>query len=62
MERESFFNDLKERGLNGVELAISDDNIGIEESATRSFSGVAWQCCHVHFMRNLMKLIPKKKQ
>ena len=23
--------------------------------------GAAWQYCHVHFMRNLMKLIPKKK-
>ena len=22
----------------------------------------AWQYCHVHFMCNLMKLIPKKKQ
>ena len=23
---------------------------------------VTWQYCHVHFMRNLMKLIPKKRQ
>ena len=59
---ESFFDDLKDRGLRGVELVISDGHKGIQESVTRSFLGAAWQYCHVHFMRNLMKLIPKKKQ
>lgn len=62
MEWESFFDDLKERGLKGIELVISDGHKGIQESVTRSFLGAAWQYCHVHFMRNLMKLIPKKKQ
>ena len=61
IEWESFFDDLKNRGLTGVELAISDVHNGIQESVTRSFLGAAWQFCHVHFMRNLMKLIPKKK-
>ena len=62
MEWESFFDDLKERGLKGVELVISDGHKGIQGAVTRSFLGAAWQYCHVHFMRNLMKLIPKKKQ
>ncbi len=62
IEWESFFDDLKNRGLKGVELVISDGHRGIQESVTRSFIGAAWQFCHVHFMRNLMKLIPKKKQ
>ena len=62
MEWESFFDDLKGRGLKGVELVISDGHRGIQESVTRSFLGAAWQFCHVHFMRNLMKLIPKKRQ
>ena len=61
VEWESFFDDLKERGLKGVELVISDGHKGIQESVARSFMGAAWQYCHVHFMRNLMKLIPKKK-
>jgi transposase-like protein len=61
MEWESFFDDLKERGLKGIELVISDGHKGIQESVTRSFLGAAWQYCHVHFMRNIMKLIPKKK-
>jgi len=59
---ESFFDQLKDRGLKGVELVISDGHKGIQEAVTRSFLGAAWQYCHVHFMRNLMKLIPKKKQ
>lgn len=62
VEWESFFDDLKNRGLTGVDLVISDGHKGIQESVTRSFLGVAWQYCHVHFMRNLLKLIPKKKQ
>ncbi|MGC9294936.1 MAG: transposase, partial [Thermoplasmata archaeon] len=40
----------------------SDGHRGIQESVARSFLGAAWQYCHVHFMRNLQKLIPKKKQ
>ncbi|WP_363319990.1 transposase [Ferroplasma sp.] len=40
---ESFFDDLKERGLNGVELVISDGHRGIQESGARSFLGAAWQ-------------------
>ena len=62
MEWESFCYDLKEGGLNGVEPVMSDGHKGMEESVTRSFIGVEWQFCHVHFMRNRMKLIPKKKQ
>ena len=61
-DRESFFDYLKDRGLKGIELVISDGHKGIQESVTRSFLGAAWQFCHVHFMRNLMKLIPKKKR
>lgn len=53
---------MKERGLKGVELVISDGHKGIIEAVSRSFLGSSWQYCHVHFMRNLMKLIPKKRQ
>jgi len=62
MEWESFFDVLKDRGLKDVELVISDGHKEIQESVTRSFLGAQWQYCHVHFMRNMMKLIPKKEQ
>jgi len=58
---EAFFDDLKERGMKGVELVISDGHRGIMEAVSRSFPGASWQYCHVHFMRNLMKTIPGKK-
>ena len=37
MEWESFLDDLKEMGLKGIELVISDGHWGIHESGTRSF-------------------------
>lgn len=58
---EAFFDGLMERGLKGVELVISDGHRGIMEAVSRSFLGASWQYCHVHFIRNLMKIIPKKK-
>lgn len=48
--------------MNGVESVISDGHEGIQESVTRLFIGAALEFCHVHFMRNLMKLIPGKRQ
>ncbi|SIM61696.1 IS256 family transposase [Cuniculiplasma divulgatum] len=61
MQWEAFFDNLKERGLKGVELVVSDGHRGIMEAVSRSFLGASWQYCHVHFLRNLMKVIPKKK-
>ena len=58
---ELFFDDLKERGLKGVEMVISDGNKGIREAVKQSFPGASWQYCHVHFMRNLMKLMGKQQ-
>ncbi len=48
--------------MNGVELMGADGHRGVMEAVSRSFPGALWQYCHVHFMRILMKLIPKKKQ
>ena len=61
IEWELFFDDLKDRGLNGVELVISDGNKGIRETVKQSFPGASWQYCHVHFMRNLRKLMGKQQ-
>lgn len=58
---EAFFDDLKGRGLKGVELVISDGHRGIMEAVSRSFPGRSWQYRHVHSMRNPMKIIPKNK-
>ncbi|MBL7644959.1 MAG: IS256 family transposase [Candidatus Hydrogenedentes bacterium] len=48
------FRDLKARGLNGVELLVSDAHEGIRAAARRYLQGACWQRCRVHFMRNAM--------
>jgi transposase-like protein len=54
------FEDLKGRGLNGVELVVSDGHKGIQSAAQKAFIGASWQMCNVHFMRSVLKNIPKK--
>lgn len=47
------FRDLKDRGLRGVKLMVSDAHRGIRAALGRHFQGVAWQRCRVHFKREL---------
>jgi len=54
------FDDLKLRGLSGVELVISDGHKGIQKAVQESFIGASWQMCHVHFTRAVLKNIPNK--
>jgi transposase-like protein len=57
---ESFFEGLKARGLKGVKLLTSDGHKGIQKAVERIFLGASWQMCNVHFMRAVLKNIPKK--
>ena len=59
---EDLFEDLKERGLRGVKLIISNGHKGIQKAVKKSFIGSSWQMCHVHLTRQALKKIPKKKQ
>lgn len=55
-----FFDYLKERGLHGMELVISDAHKGLVKAIGKSFTGVSWQRCQVHFLRNIFQYLPKK--
>ncbi len=57
---ESFFEELKGRGLKAVRLVISDGHKGIQKAVEKAFLGASWQMCNVHFMRAVLKNIPKK--
>ena len=57
---EAFFDLLKERGVEKVDLIISDGHKGIKRAAAHSFVGSSWQLCTVHFKRNLLKVVPQK--
>jgi putative transposase len=54
-----FLRTLKQRGLAGVQLVISDQHAGLVAALGRVFQGVAHQRCRVHFVRNLLGLVPK---
>jgi putative transposase len=51
---------LKERGLQGVQLVISDDHPGLRKAIAEIFTEAAWQRCYVHFLRNALDYLPKK--
>jgi len=56
-----FLKHLKERGLKGVRLIISDACIGLSESAAEFFPDASWQRCTVHFYRNVFSHVPRPK-
>ena len=57
----SFLRHLKERGLAGVKLIISDACLGLIESAAEFIPEAKWQRCTVHFYRNIFSVVPKTK-
>ncbi len=58
----AFLGSLVDRGLEGVQLVVSDAHRGLQRAIEESFLGASWQRCRVHFLRNLLALIPKEAQ
>ena len=56
---QAFLRGLKQRGLEGVQLVISDAHEGLKAAITEVLNGTSWQRCRVHFMRNLLAHIPQ---
>jgi len=56
-----FLKHLKERGLRGVQLIISDACMGLSESAAEFFPEAAWQRCIVHWYRNIFSHVPSTR-
>ncbi|MDQ2852982.1 MAG: IS256 family transposase, partial [Actinomycetota bacterium] len=57
----AFLLSLKQRGLTGVQLVISDQHAGLVNALGRAFQGAAHQRCRVHFARNLLAHVPKNQ-
>ena len=55
-----FVRRLKERGLAGVELVVSDDHDGLKKAVSELLPQAAWQRCYVHFLRNALDYLPRK--
>ena len=54
-----FLRSLRDRGLGGVRLVISDAHAGLKTSIRKCFTGSSWQRCRVHYARNLLATVPK---
>jgi len=57
----SFLRYLKQRGLKGVDLFISDKSLGLVETIGEFYPKARWQRCVVHFYRNVFSVVPKGK-
>ncbi len=57
-----FLSGLVARGLAGVSLVVSDAHQGLKRAIEEVFLGASWQRCRVHFLRNLLSLVPKDGQ
>jgi len=58
----TFFQSLVGRGLQGVQLVISDAHPSLKQAIREVFVGAAWQRCRVHFRRNVLARVPKTAQ
>jgi putative transposase len=56
------FKSLKDRGLHGVEYAVTDSNKGLRSALQKYFQDAQLQRCQVHFMRNFVDKLAKSEQ
>jgi transposase-like protein len=57
----NFLRHLKDRGLKGVRLIVSDKCLGLIEALGEFFPEAQWQRCVVHWYRNVFTAVPKGK-
>jgi putative transposase len=57
----AFLRHLKERGLKGVRLFVSDKCLGLVESLGEFYPEAQWQQCAMHFYRNLGTAVPTNR-
>ena len=54
-----FLRGLRDRGLGGVQLVVSDHHRGLMNAIEAVLLGATWQRCRVHFMRNVLAKVTK---
>jgi putative transposase len=55
-----FISSLKDRGLHGVQLFISDAHEGLKAARKAIFPTVPWQRCQFHLQQNAQSYVPKR--
>ena len=56
----AFLKSLKDRGLNGTKLIISDDHVGLGAARRAVFGSVPWQRCQFHLQQNAGAYLPRQ--
>ena len=56
----AFLRSLKDRGMHGIELIISDDHEGLGAARRAVFGSVPWQRCQFHLQQNAGAYLPKQ--
>lgn len=56
----TFLTDLKDRGLHGIKLLVSDSHSGLTAARAAIFPSVPWQRCQFHLQQNAGAYVPKK--
>jgi len=56
----AFLSSLKDRGLHGIELFISDAHEGLKAARKAVFPSVPWQRCQFHVQQNAQKYVPRQ--
>ena len=57
----SFFQWLRGRGLDGVQLIVGDKCLGMQEAVGEVFPEAKYQRCTVYFYRNVFSVTPRSK-
>jgi len=57
----TFFQWLKSRGLDGIQLVVGDRCLGMLEAVAEVFPQAKYQRCTVHFYRNVFSVTPRNK-
>ena len=59
MHWRTFFQSLRKRGLDGVQLITSDDHAGLQAARRVVFGSIPWQRCQFHIQQNAQSYVPR---
>ena len=60
MHWKAFLKGLRDRGMHGVKLVISDDHVGLGAARRAVLGSVPWQRCQFHLQQNAQSYVPRQ--
>ena len=55
-----FLEDLVSRGMQGIQVIVSDDHAGLRAARRAVVGGVPWQRCQFHLQQNALHYVPRR--